>query len=158
MTTVAENPFTETQDDEYRAFLAQGEVRLQKCASCGHVRPPTSWCCPACLGETWEWIRLSGKGVVETFVWYLRTLDQRFREIPYNVALVQLEGGARVMGNVNGVALGDLYIGQTVEADICIGFQGRLALDFRPADQVESELARFSQGARHVRCPPTAAE
>lgn len=123
----------ETQDDRYRAFLERGEVQLQQCEACDHVRPPTRWLCPECLGEQWRWLRVSGCGTIETFVWYLQPVDERFREVPYNVALVRLDDtGVRVMGNVNGVAFGDLHVGQRVVPDIGPGLQGRVTLNFRP--------------------------
>ncbi len=133
MTESSASKIGETQDAEYRAFLSRGEVHLQKCSDCGYFRPPTSWVCSECLSEAWTWERVSGRGVVETFVWYMRPLDQRFRKVPYNVALVRLEEGARVMGNVNGVAFGALAVGQAVQPDISTGFQDRVTLNFKLA-------------------------
>ncbi|MDP3137428.1 MAG: OB-fold domain-containing protein [Burkholderiaceae bacterium] len=124
---------SENQDDEYRAFLARGEVRQQRCSACGRFRPPSSWVCPECLSEAWGWEPVSGKGTVEAFVWYLQSFDERFTHVPYNVALVRLDEGVRVMGNVNAVAFGELSVGQQVVADIGTGFQGRVTLNFRPA-------------------------
>lgn len=124
---------SETQDDQYRAFLARGEVRQQRCSACGYFRPPTSWVCPECLSEEWSWEAVSGSGTVETFVWYLQPFDERCTKVPYNVALVRLDEGVRVMGNVNAVAFGELRVGLQVVADVGTGFQGRVALNFRPA-------------------------
>lgn len=123
----------ETQDDEYRAFLARGEVRHQRCSACGYFRPPSSWVCPECLSEKWSWVAVSGEGTVEAFVWYLQSFDERCTKVPYNVALVCLDEGVRVMGNVNALAFGELRAGQRVVADIGAGFQGRVTLNFRPA-------------------------
>ena len=36
------------------------------------------------------------------------------------------------MGNVNGIAFGDLAVGQRVRPDIGMGRQGRVTLNFRP--------------------------
>ena len=122
----------ETQDAEYRAFLAQGQVRLQQCTQCRYFRPPTSWICPQCLSEQWSWQPVSGSGSVECFVWYLQSFDARLQQVPYNVALVRLDEGVRVMGNVNSTRFGTLAVGQRVAADIGPGFQGRVILNFRP--------------------------
>jgi uncharacterized OB-fold protein len=124
---------SETQDDEYRAFLANGEVRLQRCADCGYVRPPTRWICPQCLSETWQWVAVSGSGVVEALVWYIQPVDARFTEVPYNVALVKLDEGVRLTANINGVAFGALKVGQRVRPDIGTGRQGNMVLNFRCA-------------------------
>ena len=50
----------ESQDDDYRAYLAQGEFRLQCCTHCGYPRYPARWICPECLSEEFQWKPMSG--------------------------------------------------------------------------------------------------
>jgi uncharacterized protein len=47
---------------------------------------------------------------------YATTVVHRPDEEPYNVCLVDLEEGGRVMGRVDGVAPEDVQIGQRVQA------------------------------------------
>jgi uncharacterized protein len=47
---------------------------------------------------------------------YATTVVHRRDEEPYNVCLVDLEEGGRVMGRVDGVAPQDVQIGQRVQA------------------------------------------
>ena len=47
---------------------------------------------------------------------YATTVVHRRDEEPYNVCLVDLEEGGRVMGRVDGVAPEDVQIGQRVQA------------------------------------------
>lgn len=126
----------ESQDEDYRRFLAKGEFRLQCCDQCGYVRYPARWICPECLGEDFTWKAMSGNGTVETFTWYLRSFDRRFPEVPYNVALVQIAEGPRLITNVT-CGFGEIEVGMPVIAEIARK-DTRPVLLFRPADREAS--------------------
>ena len=113
---MSETPIQETQEAEYRAFLAAGTLKMQRCRSCTYVRHPSRWICPECLSEDWFWDDLSGRGQIETFIWYFQALDPSFSEVPYNVTIVKLEEGPRVITNVVGVAFNELRVDQAVTA------------------------------------------
>lgn len=85
----------------WAAVHAQGlrdhRLLLQHCASCGFVRMPPGPVCPQCWSEDFRWEAHSGAGHVTSFVWYMRPLHPRFPEVPYNVALVQLDGPVPVV-------------------------------------------------------------
>jgi uncharacterized OB-fold protein len=127
----------ETNDAEYREWLGRGELRMQRCADCGYIRHPARWLCPQCLSERWAWAPLAGRGVVETFVWYMEPFDPRFPDVPYNVAIVQLEEGPRVVTNVLDVRPGELRVGQPVTSTITTRTGGKPLLKFRPAGRGE---------------------
>src|SRR5581483_890442 len=79
----------------------QGELRAQRCGACGHLRWPPSVLCPACLAEGGEWVRLSGRGTVWSFIVVHRPQHPAFfGDVPYNVAVVELEEGPRLHANV----------------------------------------------------------
>jgi uncharacterized protein len=65
---------------------------------------------PTARGES---VTSAGRGAV-----YSTTVVHRPDEEPYNVCLVDLDEGVRVMGRVDGVAPGDVTIGLRVQADI----------------------------------------
>jgi len=125
----------ESQDADYRKFLAAGDFRLQCCRACGHVRYPARWICPQCLGEEFDWKRLSGAGKVETFTWYMTSFDKRFTDVPYNVALVQLEEGPRLISNVR-CSFGELEVDMPVTAKIERQGSSRPILVFQPSGAV----------------------
>jgi hypothetical protein len=132
--SVPEFETTENNDKDFQLFLGRGEVRLQKCSHCGHPRYPARWICPECLSEKYEWQPVRGTALVECFVWYMRSFDSRFAEVPYNVALVRLDEGPRLITNVLGVEFGQLSVGQQVQTEICEGPNRRLILNFRPSN------------------------
>ncbi|MBI2206264.1 MAG: OB-fold domain-containing protein [Candidatus Rokubacteria bacterium] len=96
-----------TIDDDNRPFweaLTHGELRLQRCLACGHHRYPIAPACPRCLAAEHEWTRLSGRGRVFSYVVFHHVYHEAFRpDVPYNVALVQLDEGPFMFSNVVGV-------------------------------------------------------
>lgn len=94
----------------------QGELRLQQCCQCRHIRYPISEVCPECLSEESEWARLSGRGTVFSFVTFHQVYHPAYRdEVPYNVSIIQLDEGPRMISNVVDIAVDQVAIGQKVE-------------------------------------------
>lgn len=109
-----------TITDENREFwdgAKRGRLRMQKCKACGHIRYPVSHVCPKCLSYGFEWTDLSGRGEVFSYVVFYQLYDKAFeKDIPYNVALVQLEDGPRMYSNIVGVDNDAVKIGDKVQA------------------------------------------
>ena len=81
------------------------ELRMQRCDACGHVRFPPGPTCPRCLSTAATWAPLSGRGTVWSWTVFHQLYYQGFKgELPYNVALVELEEGPRLYTNLVGVA------------------------------------------------------
>jgi len=111
-------------NEENAGYYRQLKLRqfcLQCCSKCGFIRNPVSWICPECMSEEFIWKVMSGKAKVQTFIWYFEdVLDPRYtqawayRDIPYNVAIVELEEGPQLLTNIDGTKFGDLKAGQSV--------------------------------------------
>jgi uncharacterized OB-fold protein len=87
--------------EPYWDALAGGELHFQRCTSCGNAWLPPRAECPRCLAATWEWVRASGRGKVVTWVVYHRAYHPAFESrLPYNVAVVELEEGPRLVTNI----------------------------------------------------------
>jgi len=121
-----------SQDAAFHAFLAEGTIRLQRCTDCGYMRPPTGFVCPQCLSERWDWSSVDGGAIVEGCTWYMQPLHPRFTDVPYNVALVRLDEGVRLIASVEEVAPGELQPGQRLRAKIATSLQGNPVVAFRP--------------------------
>ncbi len=94
-----------------------GRLSFQKCSACGHLRYPISPFCPECLSAEYAWTPVSGRGTVFSYVVFHQAYHPGFKgELPYNVALVQLEEGPRMYGNVVGVPHDAVKIGDALEA------------------------------------------
>jgi uncharacterized OB-fold protein len=116
-------------DDE----LATTEVCFQRCAACGYLRFPTAPVCPECLSSESEWTTDRGLGTIWSFCIYHRAFDPAFASaVPYNVALVELDSGPKLVSNVLGVVPTDLRIGMRVKAQPQEVAPGRYLLYFVP--------------------------
>ena len=84
-------------------FAAAGELRIQRCASCGRRRMPPQPMCPACGSFEVEWERMSGRGRVwSVVVVHPPLLPAYAAQAPYNVVVVELDDdpSIRLVGNV----------------------------------------------------------
>ena len=86
---------------EFYAYLAQGELRLQKCSACGTFRHPPRLRCAACGSAEVEWALASGRGRVFSWTVTHRPVDPAF-EPPYAIVVCELEEGPRLVGNFRG--------------------------------------------------------
>ncbi|WP_114965674.1 Zn-ribbon domain-containing OB-fold protein [Alkalilacustris brevis] len=100
--------------------LAQGELRFQRCDGCGHAWLPARTHCPQCLGARAQWQVASGRGQIVSWVVYHRAYAPHLQDqIPYNVAIVALEEGPRMLTNITDSATGEGFaIGAPVELTI----------------------------------------
>ena len=106
-----------TEDSEpYWEGCAKRELRMQKCHGCRHLRFPPSVVCPRCLSERSEWVRLSGRGRVWSWVVFWQAYYPGYAaDVPYNTAIVELEEGPRLHTNITGCDNEDIFIGMPVE-------------------------------------------
>lgn len=102
-------------DAQYLQALNEGRLALQHCEECAAVRFPPALVCRVCGSPRLTWKPSPGEGSIYS----LTTVRDRAGD--YNVALVDLEGGARMMSRVEGAAPGELRIGQPVRARIVPG-------------------------------------
>jgi uncharacterized OB-fold protein len=101
-------------DAEFRAFLAQGRFMIQRSKSSGaHVFYPRA-VAPGTGARDLEWVQACGRGVV-----YSTTVVRKKPPEPsYNVALIDLAEGPRMMSRVEGLDPAAVAIGMAVQARI----------------------------------------
>jgi uncharacterized OB-fold protein len=62
------------------------------------------------------WKPVSGKGTLFSFVVFHRPYHPGFKgDLPYNVSLVELDEGPRLLTNIVGIANDELRVGMSVE-------------------------------------------
>ena len=68
-----------------------GILSVQHCKACGDTRYPPSPVCPKCLSPDQDWLAVSGKGTLESWVDFHRAYWDGFKvDLPYRVCLVRL--------------------------------------------------------------------
>ena len=91
-------------NDDNRLFwegCREHQLRFQKCVDCGHVRWPPSIICPICYSDNTDLITTSGRGTIFSFVVYHTAFHPAFEDdLPYVVAIVELEEGPRLLTNI----------------------------------------------------------
>lgn len=101
-------------EKEYFEHLAAGRFMLQRSRSTGKYVFYPRVAAPA-TGETdLEWVAASGKGTV-----YATTVIRKKPPQPsYNIALIDLDEGVRMMARVEGIMPEDVSIGTRVEGRV----------------------------------------
>jgi uncharacterized OB-fold protein len=91
------------------------ELVLPRCTDCGFFLSLGSRLCANCLSESIEWASVSGRGTLFTFGIMHQKYHPGFAsDIPYNVAIVELEEGPRLQSNIVGIANEELRVGMPV--------------------------------------------
>jgi uncharacterized OB-fold protein len=77
--------------------IAEGVLRVQRCGACGrHVFYPRA-VCPYCASSELDWVDASGRGQIHSYTVVHRAPPEYRDEVPYVVALVELDEGVRMM-------------------------------------------------------------
>ena len=80
--------------------LKNGQLLFQECTN-SHRWLPASDFCPDCLSTFFEFKKASGKAKLISWVIYNTAHHRDFEKmVPYNVAIVQLDEGPRMITNI----------------------------------------------------------
>jgi uncharacterized protein len=91
----------EAPRDTYWRMLEEGRFRFQRCARCRNAWLPPREDCPSCWSPEWRWEDASGRGKLVSWVVYHTAFHEAFeKRLPYNVAVVELEEGPRLITNI----------------------------------------------------------
>ena len=90
----------------------QGRVMLQRCGGCERwVWYPRPFC-PSCGGTKLEWRQASGRGTLYSYTVARRPPAPMFQgDVPYVIAIVELEEGPHLTSNVVGIEPEKLRVG-----------------------------------------------
>ena len=94
----------------------QGRLLIQHCPGCGARQFYPQSSCRECLSEELEWMEATGKGTIYSYTVVHRAPNRPFEpDVPYTVALVDLDEGCRMLSNVVDVNPEDVRVGMPVE-------------------------------------------
>jgi uncharacterized OB-fold protein len=109
-------PAVNEESAPYWRAAREGRLILRSCRNCGHIMFYPRIVCARCASADLDWREASGRGTIHAATVCYRAPDQSFRpDVPYVVALIDLEEGPRMMSNITDCAPEDVRIGAAVE-------------------------------------------
>lgn len=114
----------------HRSALKEGRFLVQRSRSSGQYFFPPRVVAPVTGEDDLEWVEVSGKGEVYA-VTIIRRKPERGGD--YNIAIVELAEGPRIMSRIVGVDASSVHIGLKVEARIEVPDFGILKGGDQPA-------------------------
>lgn len=77
-----------------------GQLKIQTCGACGQAIFYPRMICPACMAEDPDWVAVSGRATIHAVTVVHRTSAAFREDVPFAVALVELEEGPRMMTRI----------------------------------------------------------
>ena len=101
----------------YWEACRRGQLLIQRCDACQAWQFYPRGICSGCWSTDIRWVPSSGRGTVWTFTVTRQNRTPGFaEEVPYVLALVELEEGVKMFSNIVGCDPGEVAIGMPVEA------------------------------------------
>jgi uncharacterized OB-fold protein len=108
-------PVTDDDTREFWEGCRKERLMVQRCRDCGHYRYPPRPMCPQCGGLDMNWVQVTGAGTVYSWLVVYHPVHPAVRDkIPYNLVLIELDEGPRIVSNLVGVAPGEIEPGRRV--------------------------------------------
>ena len=109
-------PVANADSQPYWAAARERRLVIRKCKACGELHFMPRYLCPVCWSDRLEWVDAKGSGSVHSFTIVRRASDPAFAAlVPYEVALVDLDEGPRMMANIVGIDALAVKIGDRVQ-------------------------------------------
>jgi uncharacterized OB-fold protein len=105
---------------EFYAWCAKGELRFQHCTDCGRLRHLPRILCANCGSGKYDWVRSSGKGRLFSWTVTHQAMHPALaNDVPYTVAVAELEEGVRMVARLRGIERDALKLDLPLE----VGFE-----------------------------------
>jgi hypothetical protein len=109
-------PIPTQETDFYWEKCHQHELWVRKCNDCRQAYFYPRDFCPNCFSRNTAWIRCSGKGTLHTFGVVVRPPHRAWAEdVPFVVAMVDLQEGCRIPTNLVQVAIDPSNPGKNIK-------------------------------------------
>ncbi|KRB81574.1 Zn-ribbon domain-containing OB-fold protein [Noviherbaspirillum sp. Root189] len=116
-------PIANPDSQVYWDGARENRLMIRKCKSCGTVHFLPRYLCPKCWSTELEWIQASGRGTVHSYSIVRRAALPEFADqVPYVLALIDLDEGTRMMANILGKDALETRIADRVE--VCFEQRG----------------------------------
>jgi len=115
--------------ESFYRYINEEKLMATKCLKCGRINLPPRKVCQECGSRNWRWIKLEGKGKLETYT-VIHIPPTEFSEMaPYIVGIVRLDEGPRITAMIL-TNPDDVKVGMDVVATY-VKYKGGKMLRFR---------------------------
>lgn len=115
---MSQKPYPEISPLNHAYFEGNmlGELRLRRCLACAARFRFAHDLCPICWSPALGWDKAAGRGKISHFSIVHQAPSPAFaQDIPYVIALIELDENVRMMSNITGCAPEEIHIGMAVE-------------------------------------------
>jgi len=138
MTAAKPLPLPDQDTAPFWEALREHRLTVQRCERCGHHQHYPRLLCTGCGSREVVPVEVAGTGTVYATTIVRRAPSPAFADdVPYVVALVQLDEGPRLLANVVGCPVDDVAIGQPVTVVYDDVTPEVTLYRFRPVDAAE---------------------
>lgn len=131
-------PTPETQP--YWDGCREHQLLLQRCGKCSRFQFYPRILCASCASTDVNWVQANGEGRVLSYTIIRRAISEAYAaEVPYTVALIQLEEGPTLMSNVVDCDPERVTIGMPVKVVFKDWSENITLPVFRPLDETSPE-------------------
>jgi uncharacterized protein len=121
--------------------LAAGELRIQRCGACGALRHPPGPMCLACGSAESGYLAAAGTGTVFSYVVHHHP-PVPGKRLPLVIALVELDEGVRILGEMPGLRPDEVGVGLPVRIEFLRVDDALTLPAWLPADRAVPEVAQ----------------
>ncbi len=105
-----------TLDEQFWAHCAEQHLCFQRCNNCDSWRHLPRHMCAQCGSPEWRWEESSGQGFIYSWtVAHLPTHPAFAEDVPYAVAIIELDEGVRMVARLKDIELEALTLNLQVE-------------------------------------------
>jgi len=112
-------PLPDGFNAEFYRHCREGRLAFQRCDDCGAWRHLPRYMCARCGSERSSWQASSGRGKIFSWTITHQAMHPAFaHEVPYVIAVVELEEGVRLVSRLRGIAPKDVRLDLPVEVEL----------------------------------------
>ena len=137
-------PYSKVQD--FAVHLKDGRLMGSVCKACGYRTFPPRADCPECLSDAFDFRESTGKGTLYTYTRIDAAPTGFESEVPYTIAVVELDDGGRALG----------WFGDTIAPDeVAIGMEVQVVPRiFEETEDIRVYYTVEKPGTRWSKTPP----